>query len=324
MIRWLVVGAGAVGRAHAAAVRRVAGATLAGFVTVDPFEDPDVPVYAALDAAIAALRPDAVVIATPHDTHLALGLQVLEARIPVLFEKPVGLSTLEAGQLAARAAATGTCAGAVLNQRACRHHAWIAQQVAADTLRITAVSFAAALARLHGWHADPRRAGGGLLRTIGVHYVDLLRWWLGEPFAVAALLAGEPAEDRIVAALRFEGGALGSLQMSATATRSLGPVRTIIEAEGARLELAGHAITRVEGLPDPPPLELPDPALPFGPGHLAVIRAASEALAAGRPFPVPLGELLPTLRLVDRLYLAARAAEAGARAGTGSSVDQRT
>ncbi len=322
MIRWLVVGAGAVGRAHAAAVERVEGATLAGFVTIDPFEHAGVPVFTALDAALAAQRPDAVVIATPHDTHLALGLQVLEARIPVLFEKPVGLSTREAAQLAARAAATGTSAGAVLNQRACRHHAWIAQQVAAGTLRITAVSFVAALARLRGWHADPRRAGGGLLRMIGVHYIDLLRWWLGEPAAVAALLVGEPAEDRIVAALRFEGGALGSLQMSATAIRSLGPVRTIIEAEGARLELAGHAITRVEGLPAPPPLEAPDPALPFGPGHLAVIRAATGALAAGRPFPVPLDTLLPTLRLVDRLYLAARATET--EPGAGANADQRT
>ncbi len=307
MIRWLVVGAGGVGRAHAAAIRRVAGAALAGVVSVEPVEDPGVPVFERLPDALEALRPDAAVIATPHDTHLALGLQVLEAGVPVLFEKPVGLGTVEAQALVDRARARGTPAGVVLNQRACRHHAWIASLVRDGQLPITAVAFGGALARLRGWHADPARAGGGLLRTIGVHYVDLLRWWLGEPVAVAALLSGVPAEDRLAVALAFPSGALGSLQLSATAARSLGPVRTIIEAGDVRVELAGHAIQRVEGLPDPPALEPPDAALPYGPGHLEVIRAATAARAAAQPFPVPLAELLPTLQLVDRLYAAAGA-----------------
>jgi predicted dehydrogenase len=267
-------------------------------------------VFRALPEALAALRPDAAVIATPHDTHLALGLPALEAGVPVLFEKPVGLSTPEAQRLVEAAATSGTPAGAVLNQRACRHHEWIAARVQAGELRIGSVAFSGALARLRGWHADPRRAGGGLLRMIGVHYVDLLRWWLGEPTAITALLAGAPAEDRLAVAMSFDGGALGSLQLSATAERSLGPMRTVIEAGAARIELAGHAIQRVEGLPAPPPLEPSDPELPYGPGHLEVIRAATAALAAGRAFPVPLAQLLPTLRLVDRLYGAA--ARAGA------------
>jgi predicted dehydrogenase len=306
VIRWLVVGFGAVGRAHAAAIRQVEGATLAGVVTVEPTPDPGVPVYADLHAALSGLRPDAVVIATPHDTHLVLGLQVLEAGVPVLFEKPVGRTTAEAEQLAERAAATGTRAGAVLNQRACRHPAWIAARIRDGRLRISSVAFTGALARLGGWHADPQRAGGGLLRTIGVHYVDLLRWWLGEPRALAALVAGAPAEDRLAVALEFPGGAFGSLQLAATAPRSFGPVRGLVEADGARLELSGHALVRVEGLPQPPPLERPEASQPFGPGHLAVIRDATAALAEGRPFAVPLPQLLPTLRLVDRLYAAAR------------------
>ena len=305
MIRWLVVGAGAVGRAHAAAIGRVDGATLAGFVSVDPVADPGVPLFAALPDALRVLRPDAVVIATPHDTHHALGSQALEAGVPTLFEKPVGLATGEARALAQLARRRGIPAGAVLNQRACRHPAWITGLVGEGRLRPTSVSFCGTLARLGGWHADPRRAGGGVLRTIGIHYVDLLRCWLGEATAAGALLAGEPGEDRVVAALRFAGGALGGLQLSATAPRSLGPVRGVIEAEGARLELAGHVLVRAEGVPEPPPPEPADAALTYGPGHLAVIREASAALAAGRGFPVTLDDALPTLELVDRLYVAA-------------------
>jgi predicted dehydrogenase len=307
--RWLVVGAGAVGRAHAAALRHVDGAVLAGFVSLDPIVDPGVPVFADLAAALAALRPDAVVIATPHDTHRALGAVALAAGCPTLFEKPVGLGTGEARALAAMARERRVAAGAVLNQRACRHHAWIATLVREGRLRVSSVSFNGALARLGGWHADPRRAGGGLLRTIGIHYVDLLRWWLGEPLEAWALFAGEPAEDRLVAGLRFPGGAIAGLQLAATAPRSLGPVRAVIEADGARLELDGHVLVRADGVPEPPAPEEPLPGLTFGPGHLAVLREATAALAAGRPFPVTLDDVLPTLALVDRLSAAAGAAE---------------
>jgi len=303
-----------------AAIGFAPGATLAGSVGLESPPDPAVPHFADLGAALSALRPDAVVIATPHDTHHALGLQALEAGVPTLFEKPVGLSTAEARALAGVAAAHGVSAGAVLNQRACRHHAWIAELVRAGRFRPCFVGFSGALARLGGWHADPRRAGGGVLRTIGLHYVDLLRWWLGEPQSVAALLAGAPAEDRCAVALRFADGALGSLQLAATAARSLGPVRTVLEGEGARLELVGHAIVRAEGLDaEPPPLEVQQPGLAYGPGHLAVIDAASAALAAGRPFPVTLDDALRSLALVDRLY-AAHAAASTPRAG----VDQRS
>lgn len=309
MIRWLVVGAGAVGRAHAAAIARVEGASLAGFVSVDPVADPGVPVFESLPAALEALRPDAAVIATPHDTHRALGAAALAAGVPTLFEKPVGRSTDDARALAALARQRGVSAGAVLNQRACRHHAWIAGLVRDGRLRVNSVSFTGALARLGGWHADPARAGGGLLRTIGIHYVDLLRWWLGEVVAVQALLSGAPAEDRVVAAMRFDSGALGGLQIAATAPRSLGPMRAMIEAEGARLELHGHVLVRAEGVPEPPPAEAPDPGLAYGPGHLAVIRDATAALAAGRGFPVTIDDALPALELVDRLYVTAAAAD---------------
>lgn len=309
MIRWLVVGTGAVGRAHAAAIRLTPGAGLAGCVSLEAPTDTSVPHFATLPAALAALRPDAVVIATPHDTHHSLGALALDAGVPTLFEKPVGLSTAEARALAGFAATRGVQAGAVLNQRGCRHHAWLAGEIRAGRLRPRYVGFSGSLARLGSWHADPRRAGGGLLRTIGLHYVDLLRWWLGEPLAVSALVAGEPAEDRCAVALRFADGALGSLQLAATAARSLGPVRALIEGEGARVELVGHEIVRVEGLGAPPPLEPPEPTLTYGPGHLAVIGGATAALAAGRPFPVPLDEALPSLALLDRLYAAAAAAD---------------
>ncbi len=310
MIRWLVVGAGGAGRAHVAALREVRGAALAGIVAPEGVSGADLPtgttVFPDLGSALADSGADAVVIATPHDTHLPLGRAVLAAGLPLLLEKPVALGSAEARELAHLAAAAGVRAGVVLNQRATAHGRWIREQVRAGRLQVGNVAFSASLARLRGWHADPRRAGGGVLRTVGIHYVDLLRWWLGEPLQVTAVLAGGPAEDRVTVAMRFPGGALGSVQICATAERSAGPMRCVIDAAGARLEMLGHRIVSVEGLEAPPEDAAVGPALAFGPGHWIVLDEATRALERGEAFPVPLAEALPTLELIDRLYAAAR------------------
>ena len=104
--------------------------------------------------------------------------------------------------------------GVVLNQRATPAARWIHGLLHDGRLQPQAIAFSGHLARATGWHADPRRSGGGLLRLIGIHYVDLLRWWCGEPQGVCAALGGAPADDRVVAGMRYPSGLLASLQLS--------------------------------------------------------------------------------------------------------------
>ena len=44
--------------------------------------------HSSLESAIASSAPDLAIVATPHDTHLPLTLQLLSAGIPTLVEKP--------------------------------------------------------------------------------------------------------------------------------------------------------------------------------------------------------------------------------------------
>ena len=309
MIRWLVVGAGGAARAQLAALRGVPEACIAGVVAPEGLPEDlsraGLRGFLTLESALAQSGADAVSIATPNDTHLALGMQVLEAGLPLLVEKPIGLDTAQARALEAAAQACGGRVGVVLNQRATPVARWIHGLLRAGRLQPRAIAFSGHLARAAGWHADPRRSGGGLLRLIGIHYVDLLRWWLGEPRGVFAALEGVPADDRLVAGLSYPSGLLASVQLSAVAPRSLGPVRCVIEAADARIELAGHRAQRVEGV-DPPPDEAPaaDGEV-YGPGHRVALAEATLALGRGAPFPLALAAALPTLELVDRLAAAA-------------------
>lgn len=302
MIRWLVVGAGKAGQCHMAAIANEPLAELAGVVSLEPAPAGCNSVYAELSQAAAKTSPDAVVLATPHDTHLPLALEIFGLGLPLLCEKPVGRNADEARRVLAAAQAAGVAVGVVLNQRAVAHHRWINSLIASAQLKPRCVTFSGTLERLHGWHADAARAGGGVLRVIGLHYLDVMRWWLGEPDTLVAATAGGASEDQVNVTMRFPGGAVGRLDLTAQADRSAGPVTCNIEAADARVVLNGHVVTQAENLPTPPPPEADDPGLLFGPGHQAVISEASAALAAGDELPVTLVEALPSLALVDRVY----------------------
>lgn len=70
-----------------------------------------------------------------------------------------------------------------------------------------------------GWYTDPAASGGGTLLDEGIHAADLLRWLLGDPTTVQAMVGhtlGLPVEDTATATFRFPSGALGEVTTSWT------------------------------------------------------------------------------------------------------------
>ena len=307
MIRWLVVGTGMAGRCHLAAVARTPEAQLAGVVTAKQSPQGVGPVFHDLSQAIAATNPDAVILATPHATHVPLALHIIERGIPLLCEKPAGRNAADAQRILNAAAQAGVSVGMVLNQRAACHHRWLHELITSGELRPASIAFRGTLGRLTGWHGDAELAGGGVLRSIGVHYLDLLRWWLGEPDSLLAVTDGADAENVAAVAMTFPDGALGTLHVTAVGDRGTGPMSCVIESATARVILNGHVISQLHGLAEPPPAEPPDSAFMFGPGHLAILADATAALISGAPLPISLAEAWPSLALVDRAYASATA-----------------
>ncbi|SLN22399.1 putative oxidoreductase YdgJ [Roseivivax jejudonensis] len=100
-----LIGAGYIATWHADAIAATDGANLAavcdtsGAAARALAEPRGVPAYDSLAALIDSGTCDAVHILTPPDSHLALGLQCLEAGLDVLIEKPAALSADETRQL---------------------------------------------------------------------------------------------------------------------------------------------------------------------------------------------------------------------------------
>jgi predicted dehydrogenase len=209
MLRMLLIGCGAFGRVHAAALARL-GVDATGF-------DPDAAARAALpglgfvdrlEDGLAAC--DAAIVATPPDTHRAIAEAVLRAGRDLFLEKPATATAAESAELAVIAQETGRIAQVGLyfrfHPKAQALHAMIR---------------AGAFGRLH--HLSARmsglkraRADSGALLNDAVHFADLLPWMAGEaPARVFATLSdplGRGREDLALIQLLFPSGATGFIE----------------------------------------------------------------------------------------------------------------
>ena len=100
MIRFLIIGFGRMGRIHYNAIKRLADADVAGIA--DPtYNDDDIPepVYRNFQDACNSFSYDACIISSPTNTHADYGAECIKKRVPVMIEKPVTRTLMEARQL---------------------------------------------------------------------------------------------------------------------------------------------------------------------------------------------------------------------------------
>lgn len=181
------------------------------------------PFYTDVAALLAAERFDAAFVALPNVQATRAGMQLAEAGKHLFIEKPVARSVAEAEALFQRIGERGL--------KFCTGYTWRFDPIARD---IRALIESGALGTIWSLEArmvtstvksrnprsdvfDHELSGGGILAWLGVHWLDLLRYWMGcEVETVSALtgnVGGEAitVEDIAAVSLRFANGALASL-----------------------------------------------------------------------------------------------------------------
>jgi len=113
----VLVGAGNIAHAHAAAIRDIPGVSLLGVIDVNPAAARALAstygashVFATTEEAIAS-GADAFHVLTPPDLHLRSALPYVQAGKTVLLEKPIGVSVAECDALRSAAQASGAVIG---------------------------------------------------------------------------------------------------------------------------------------------------------------------------------------------------------------------
>ncbi len=228
--RIAVAGAGYIGQAHIAAVRASATITLTAIVDPSPAAQAHadaaaVPRYTSLAELFASDKPDGVVLATPNALHVPQALACIAAGVPMLLEKPIAPSVVEAEALVH--AADSAQARILIGHH--RAHSTImakAREVIDSGVlgRVVAITGSAMFFKPDHYFADaPWRgeAGGGPILLNMIHEVHNLRMLAGEIVAVQAFsshaVRGFAVEDTVAISLRFASGALGSFMLSDTA-----------------------------------------------------------------------------------------------------------
>jgi predicted dehydrogenase len=224
-----VAGLGKMGIMHASMLKALPGAGVAALVDVDSklcrqvqSMGVDAPAFASVEAMLAAMRPQGVVVATPQFLHRPLVEACLERGVPVFCEKPLA-HTLE--DAAAILAASRRCPDAPLavgfqmahNPLFQRAAQWIAEGAIGTVKSFKAgCRLSQVFSPKSGWTFTKERAGGGVLINSGCHLLYTLTMLLGRPAAVTArgCAVHNAVEDAFGALIEYPGGVWGMLEVT--------------------------------------------------------------------------------------------------------------
>jgi len=262
-VRIVVVGTGRFGQLHASCVARLDSAELVGVVDSSGERARAVGQQFGVASSrdllglVADTSPDAVIVATPGSTHRSIALELLALRLPLLIEKPVGLTAQEVGQIAAAAGGVLVLAGHVLRFSAT--HRW-ARNVARSGALGSLTSIRASRQRDRA-HLDAY-PDIDIVRMTMVHDIDL-GCWITEPIELTVLRAGPSRGHEVVAVGATDGGTAWSLSTGWTLPAGAEPADRL-EVLGAKGFVSVDAATGTQASPGvrpPPPADSEDQML---------------------------------------------------------------
>jgi len=302
--RLALVGAGRAGMVHAAnAAGWLVSAELTCVVDADEAARQkaaaalDVPAFPSLDSALAGADFEGVVITTPTFTHAELAVLAAGAGKHIFCEKPMALTVEECDQMASAASA----AGVVFQMGFVRRFQpeFVAAKRRVEQGSIGRPMVVKSLTRGPGlppvWAHDIRRSNG-MLAEVNSHDFDCARWLAGSDiervYAETANFKGAERGveapdfyDNAVVTLRFESGAIGTIDGTCPADYGYDARVEILGTEGMIVVGDNRAIATLE-VRERGKGELPtwaSWAQRFEAGYREELRAFVEVARSGEP-----------------------------------------
>jgi 1,5-anhydro-D-fructose reductase (1,5-anhydro-D-mannitol-forming) len=320
VVRWGIIGAGNVAEFKSGpALMQAPGSTLVAVMRRDADKARDFAIrhgvprwYADIDALLADPDVDAIYVASPHHLHLAHVTRAAQAGKAILCEKPVGVSTAEAQ------AAVDVCrAASVPLTVAYYRRYWPVvgemRRLLADGAIGEVVQARVQLAdhylpdRDRPWITEPEQAGGGALANAGSHWIDLVRYLLGDVIEVTAVCGGHfggfHTEDSAGVQMRMATQALVSLNVTLCSPASVNEF-DIAGTEGRLLAgpLSDGRLVLQRGAREPELLQFTR----SGAAHTELVTKVVRSLSVGEPSPVPGEEAVAVWQIMEAAYLACR------------------
>lgn len=216
------------------------------------------------ETMIRTLKLDGIIVTTTPETHTMVALQAFEAGIDVMVEKPItltvseGVALVEAAQKAGRRLAVAenyrrdpiNRLGKALVDAGAIGRPFLATQASSGSGEFVVIT---------PWRHLKSR--GGIVVDMGVHYTDILEYYLGPIDTVVGMNAivdaeridqqgkvhPADAEDLSVGVMRFRNGAIVNWVLS-MAGRGEGMFSRVIYGTGGSLNIPGDRLGKPLGL----------------------------------------------------------------------------
>lgn len=229
MISVGVVGLGKMGMSHLAMIQahpdvRVGAVVDTTGYVLDVLEKyTGLPTFRDVDAALAKVELDALIIATPTRLHAPMVRQALEHGLGVFCEKPLCMSAADSAGLAGLARRRGLVTQVGYHNRFVGAFREVKRLLDAGAIgRVThlaAEAYGPVVLRAKGstWRSR-REEGGGALYDYAAHPLDLLTWYAGAPNAVGGTVLGSvfsaDTEDEVYSTLYYPDGSHAQLSVN--------------------------------------------------------------------------------------------------------------
>ena len=310
---------------HLEAIRNLEGADLVAVCDADDDRAGatgrryGVPGFSSHRQLLDEVGPDVVHVCTPHDQHVPVALDCLEAGVDVLLEKPVAATVEEAERLIEAAGRRPEVKVGVCLQN--RYN--VATRAARELLSSGELGAVRGGSATLLWHRGPEyyqaapwrgrkgESGGGVLINQAIHTLDLLEWLLGDVSRVRGhtgrywLDGVVDVEDTASVLLDHTGGARSVLFATNTNVTDT-PVTVEIVTESAVLRIHGDlTVTYLDGRTETVVerrVGTPLGKAYWGASHDLLITDFYTALARPQPFWIDPREGTRSLRLIDRIY----------------------
>jgi predicted dehydrogenase len=269
---------------------------------------------------------DVICICTPSGQHAQQTIAAAQAGKHVMVEKPIATRLEDADAMIWACHENQVTLGVVFPSRTKpvfqRIHAAIqSNELGELTLGLVNLPYYRSQAYYDqaAWRGTWALDGGGVLMNQGIHQVDLLAWYMGDPVSVTAhaltLERQIEVEDTLCASLRFAKGALAAINATVTAAPGFPPRLEIYGTRGG-IQIEGDTVMRwwSQDAPGEPASVIAQPssagagADPRGistAGHTALVSDFIDALRENRPPLVDGAEGRRSLAIVISIYQAA-------------------
>ena len=282
------------------------------------------PVFGDAEQMLDQRQPDFVLALGRHANMAATAHMLLDRGLPFIMEKPMGVNAAEVRAIADRAKETKAFVAVPMPYRTSAFHAKARELLDAGAfgplshVYVRQNRFTSQRYRDWDspWMLDPAQAGGGSLRNLGPHGLDMFLQLTGPDATVVACqmnnnVHGDPVEDYVTVLLRSADGVLGTIEVGTSYPRKPGrgapnPRDRLPDGADAEWAICGRdaMVSSKDGelrVTTADREETFDSA-PSVPASYRVLQETLRCWQAGRPPPASVEDCWRVNKLIDEAY----------------------